>query len=256
MKKVLIITTIIIIIILNIIILITWGTPKKEKQLTKKETIEEISKGFINGISKNSLEKLLNQSIDNKTVMTGKDAYLLQKPSEKTIENYNLNKYVKYNEEYYDNLYKVIKNNYTWEFDGKTQNNQNSYFIKIKTYSYGIYLSDIERLCEMLIKNNQSEEPQKVINYKAKVISMKLLDSHLEEYISNENEKTIAITFSNINDDETKNSLMQYLVDLAGYNNHGDNIISLTQNKETRLKNYIDTAMNNNILNKNNILEL
>lgn len=86
---------------------------------------------------------------------------------------------------------------------------------------------------------------------------MQLLNTHLNEYVNNSEEKTILITFTNLNNDETKNSLMQYLIDLTGYNYHTiENINIMVQNRNERLQKYIDDAINTGILNKNDILKI
>ena len=239
------------------ILTITFLPKKQEKTYTKKQTIENISKGFASGISKKELENLMNQEIADKTVMTGKDAYLLKKPAQEKIEKYNLNSYVKENEKYFSALEKKIKDNYSWKFEGTFEENQTTYFITLKTYSYGVYLSDLEEMVMQLMSRVNSDNPKEINEYKAKVISMKLLNSHIDDYIYNGEEKTISISFANPDSDETKNSLMQYLVDLAGYNNLTDEKINaLEQNRQTRITEYIDAALNDGTLNKNNILKI
>ncbi len=251
-----IIITLIFIIIIAIILLIAFWPKKQEENYTKKEIVEKVSNGFINGISKEKLEKLMNQDIADKTMITGNDAYLLTKPSQNKIDQYNLNEYVQKNQTYFSNLEKKIKENYSWEFDGEAEANQSSYIINVKSYSYGTYLSDLEEMVNQLMIRVSDNTPKDINKYKAKVIAMKILNSHLDEYICNE-VKTILIDFTNINSDETKNSLMQYLVDLAGYNNLQDeNINAMEQNRQTRITEYIDNAINNKTLDKNDILKI
>ena len=259
MKNKLIIALIILIIIADVLIIVFTSKDKdtKEKSYTRKETIELISKGFVNGISKKELEKLMNQKLDDKTIMTGDDAYLLQKPSEKIINQYNLNNYVQNNQNYFKNLTAKIKSNYSWKFDGEAKDNQTQYIVKLKTYNYGIYIQDFEALTNLLLNNVKNDTtPQEVKEYKAKVIAMKLLDTHLDDYLNNDEEKTILITFSG-NSDEAKNSLAQYLVDLGGYNYHNiPKINEMIQNRATRLQSYISEGLNNGTLDSQDILKI
>lgn len=258
MKQKIAIVLIIFFVVLIVVLVAFYPTEKSEKQLTNKEIIEQISDGYISGISRNELKQLMNQDIDEKTMMTGKDAYLLSTPKEEIVEQYKLENYIKRNEQYYKNLESQIKNNYEWKFNGSAENNQTEYVVSIKTYNYGIYLQDLEQLQNLLLNDNQTTGNEKIANeYKAKVVAMQLLNTHLNEYVNNSEEKTILITFTNLNNDETKNSLMQYLVDLAGYNYHTiENINIMVQNRNERLQKYIDDAINTGILNKNDILKI
>ena len=259
MKNKLIIALIILIILANILILIfaSKGKDNTEKSYTRKEIIELISKGYINGMSKKNLENLMGQKLDDKTIITGNNAYLLKKPSKEIIEQYNLNNYVQRNESYFENLTNKIKSNYSWKFDGDVKDNQTQYIVKIKTYNYGIYIQDFEELTNLLLTNDKNDtSPQNVKEYKAKVIAMKILDTHLDDYLNNDEEKTILINFSGQSDD-IKNSLAQYLVDLGGYNYHNiPQINEMVQNRNTRLQSYIDESFQNGTLDRQSVLKI
>ena len=259
MKKKTIIGLIVLIIIVAVIIIIAFWPKAPEKSYTKKEIIEQVSNGFKNGISKKELEELMNQEVLDTTMMTGEDAYLLQTPSEELIDKYKLDSYVKENQKYFENLEKKIKENYSWEFDGEAEANQENYFVSVKTYQYGVYLTDIEVLMSLLTQNYPFEnaENQEINNYKAKVIAMKLLDSHLNDYISDSEARTIAIFFENIDDEETKNSLSQYIIDLSGYASGSDERINnMEVNRTQRMQEYINSATNDGTLDKNDILKI
>ena len=86
---------------------------------------------------------------------------------------------------------------------------------------------------------------------------MKLLDSHLDDYISDRESKTIAIFFKDINSQETKDSLYQYLFDLSGYATGLDERINnMEVNRMERMQEYINNALNSGLLNKEDILKL
>ena len=253
--KIIIGIVIVAILIIAILIMIFW--PKNQgNSYNKKEIIEKISNGFVEGISQEELEKLMNQQIADKTMMTGKDAYLLKKPNNDEIKKYELNEYVKNNETYFNNLVQKIKENFSWEFADKA-GKINYYVINVKTYSYGVYLSDLEEMVNQLISRVSNNIPKNINQYKAKVIAMKVLNNHLGEYIYKGDTRSVIIDFKGINQNDTKNSLMQYLIDLAGYNNQSDeNISAMEQNRQSRIKTYIDNAINDGTLDKNDVLKL
>ena len=120
-------------------------------------------------------------------------------------------------------------------------------------------MTDIEVLMSLLTQNYPFEnaENQEINNYKAKVIAMKLLDSHLNDYISDSEARTIAIFFENIDDEETKNSLSQYIIDLSGYASGSDERINnMEVNRTQRMQEYINSATNDGTLDKNDILKI
>lgn len=258
-KKRIFLFCIILLFVITLIVIVFL--PKKENNeisYTKKEIIEKISEGFANGISKKELEKLVNQELSDKTIMTGKDAYLLKTPSDKLIQKYNLDNYVTNQKTYFEKLDSKIKENYSWSFEGDAQDNQAAYYISVKTYEYGIYLSDLEEIQNQLLENYKSDndEENEINQYKAQVVAMKLLDSHLDEYLNNNQPKTITISFTNSDSDETKASLLQYLIDLAGYNQAGEDTTNTIQDRPARMKTIIDEALNSSILNNQDLLSL
>lgn len=243
--------------ILIIVILSLCKNQEKAKTYTKLERIKLISDGFKNGISKKELEELLNQNVADKTIMTGDDAYLLKTPNNDLIKKYNLENYVNENRKYFNNLEDKIKKNYLWKIDENATENQTTYFVTVKVYNYGIYLSDIEEMQNQLLKLSSNNIGNKEVSeYKSKVIAMKLLNTRLDDYFNDGEEKTVVITFTNIDDDGTKNSLMQYLLDLAGYTNMTEKILEMNNNRETRIAECIQEAFENNIIDQKDILEL
>ncbi len=261
-KKIVIISLIVIVIIITGIVLWLFMNNQNNTETqayTKKEIIELISDGFANGISKNELEELIDQEISDKTMMTGEDAYLLQTPEDSLIEKYDLTDYVSSNEEYFERLETKIKENYFWEFDGENEANQDIYFVTLKTYQYGVYLSDLEEMVSLLTLEYPFEngEDQEINNYKARVIAMKLLDSHLDDYISSSDSYTIAIFFTDIDDEDTQASLAQYLMDLSGYSNSQDETINNMEiNRTQRMQEYIEQAISDGTLNEEDILQI
>lgn len=262
MKPKFIITLIIILILLTIALIFFYSEQESEESedsLTNKEIIQRISDGYADGISKSELEELLNQELGEKTVITGEDSYLNEKPEQSIIETYNLEEYETLQTTYVANVEEQIKNNYTWEFIVEAEDMDQEFFIEIQTYNFGIYLYDLDELINLLLENvtYEDSEEQTVYEYKAKIIAMKLLDSHLTDYINEEETKTIYIDFTNLDNDETKNSLSQYLLDLAGYNYHNiSSINEMNENRTERLSEYINDAIADGTLNEEDILQI
>ena len=257
MKNKIIICLIIVLIIFIIALIVFYpNTEKQPPKLSQKEIIEKISDGYINGISKKELETLMSQELTTQTIMIGEDSYLSQKPNSSLIEKYNLVNFVDVQKKYINNLEKTIKNNYSWEFLNEVKENQQIYYMRIQTYNYGVYYQDIQALMSILLNNYQTnnDEEQMINKYKAKVVAMKLLDSHISEYENREETKDIVVEFSKNNQDKTKNSLAQYLVDLGGYNYN--NINEMNENRQIRLQNYITNAINSGELDQNDFLKI
>ena len=124
MKQKLAIALIVFFIILIVVLIVFYPTKENEKQLTNKEIIEQISDGYVSGISQNELNQLMNQDIDEKTMMTRKDAYVLSTQKKEIVEQYKLENYINKNEQYYKNLESQIEKNYEWSFNGSAESNQ------------------------------------------------------------------------------------------------------------------------------------
>ena len=256
MKNKIIICLIIVLIIFIISLIAFYPSEEKQHQLSQKEIIEKISDGYIEGISKKELEKLMSQELTTQSIMIGEDSYLSQKPNSSVIKKYNLDNFVDEQKKYLNNLEKIIKNNYYWEFLNEVEENQQIYYIRIQTYNYGVYYQDIETLMSIILSNYQTknDEEQMVNKYKAKVVAMKLLDSHISEYENKDETKDVVVEFSKNNQDETKNSLAQYLIDLSGYNYNSIN--EMNENRQTRIQNYITNAINSGQLDQNDFLKI
>ena len=117
-EKKIAIALIVFFIILIVVLIVFYPTKENEKQLTNKEIIEQIFDGYVSGISQNELNQLMNQDIDEKTMMTRKDAYVLSTPKKEIVEQYKLENYINKNEQYYKNLESQIEKNYEWSFNG------------------------------------------------------------------------------------------------------------------------------------------
>ena len=241
MKNKIIICLIIVLIIFIISLIAFYPSEEKQHQLSQKEIIEK---------------KLMSQELTAQSIMIGEDSYLSQKPNSSVIKKYNLDNFVDEQKKYLNNLEKIIKNNYYWEFLNEVEENQQIYYIRIQTYNYGVYYQDIETLMSIILSNYQTknDEEQMVNKYKAKVVAMKLLDSHISEYENKDETKDVVVEFSKNNQDETKNSLAQYLIDLSGYNYNSIN--EMNENRQTRIQNYITNAINSGQLDQNDFLKI
>ncbi len=243
MKKKIITVSIIIILTITFFLIIYNHNKQETKKVKTKDIVVTVSNGYINGMSKKTLEKKLNHKLSEKSIITGKDSYLNQKPSEKLIEKYNLSNYAKEQENYINSLEAKIKENYSFSFQGTSKEYQKNYIVKVKTYYYAAYLSDLSEIMKQLLANYDinSEEQENIYNYKAKVIAMRILNNHLNDY-NNENEtKEVVIDFDN-----PYNSLSQYLLDLAGYNY--TNVIKMDENRTTRVTVLINEYLQNRII--------
>ncbi len=163
------------------------------KEDLEEKTNEIATKVTDTNLTYNEFTKIVGKKVPNVHIAVGPNSYLRNKPEAKLIKKYNLEKYVKIQEElvqkverkYLDNLnYEVVDTTFT--------SNEFCQKIKITSYYYAAYLDDLINITTNLLDKDLEDitksEKTQVEYYKAQVIALKVLDNHLDEYDNVTNE--------------------------------------------------------------------
>lgn len=259
-----IILLILIAIVLLIIPMFTKDNEGYDPSKTTKQfasDIEKLNDLLINGGSKKEIIELTKvDDLENFNIMTGSDSYLNQKPSEKIIENYDLDNYVKMADKYISRLEKEIKNNFSFERNDTARDGNYIYdIVTIRSYYYSGYISDFNELKNQLLAKVQSEnkDEEKSNEYKAKVKAMEILDKKLSDYRNESEELNISINYNADRKTYTKNSLYQYILSVQGFSyRNNSEMINNNENRQIRMAEYINESLASGVLDNNDILRL
>lgn len=259
-----IILLILIAIVLLIIPMFTKDNEGYDPSKTTKQfasDIEKLNDLLINGGSKKEIIELTKvDDLENFNIMTGSDSYLNQKPSEKIIENYDLDNYVKMADKYISRLEKEIKNNFSFERNDTARDGNYIYdIVTIRSYYYSGYISDFNELKNQLLAKVQSEnkDEEKSNEYKAKVKAMEILDKKLSDYRNESEELNISINYNADRKTYTKNSLYQYILSVQGFSyRNNSEMMNNNENRHIRMAEYINESLASGVLDNNDILRL
>ena len=223
---------------------------------TMKTRIIKINDLITTSASKNSILKVIEaKDIDAINIMTGPDSYIRQKPNSKIINENNLQSYVVTQNKLSERIEKRVINSLDYSIADMTtvENNARIYHVRLKTYYQMEYIQDLRLMTDELLKRVIVEN-EEVDRYKAKIIAMKVLDKKLKEY-ENIDEYCVANVYKYSDSKEsTATSLKSYLAALQGVNYNNDRIIELEETRETRINDYIEQAIEEKIIDKDNIL--
>lgn len=231
--------------IIMIIVGISFYFSNKRSKI--KETIEEVNQIVLSSASKEELLKKVNsEKINSFIIMTGPDSYIAEKPSKDLIEKYNLSNYEKVQTQLVERVEKKIKDNFKTIMSDETfeDNNATVYRGLLKTYYQIYYLHDLQDLQQKIIAEKLiTEEDNEILEYKAKIIAMKVIDNYLDIY---DNKKEYCSFTVYIYDDEKKtaDSFASYLNMLQGSNYDNDTTKKLEQSAEIRINGYYEEAKN------------
>ena len=230
-----------------------------EVVITDGELTDEVTKLYVNGGTKEELEKKTGfDNIESLNIITGPDSYTRVTPSKSVTDKNNLDDYVSKAAELSKNLEKEIKDNLDYSIlASNTTGNVKTYMVTLKSYFYYIYMFDLNNLQEIILTNSGLEYNE-VNEYKAKVKAMEILDKHLDNY-QNESDETTAIVTYTLNDSEaTSQSLYDYLLILEGENYlyNCDTVTNLMENQNQRVQDYYNFGLSEGILDSNNLLGL
>lgn len=195
----------------------------------------------------------------NTSIMTGKDSYLRDKPSDKDIKQHNLEEYVKLQDSLATNVEKKIISNLEYKIGdiADIEEDATIYHVDLKTYYEIEYQLDLEELQNKLLEEYRNKNEiinEEIATYKAKVIAMKLLADKLKNY-ENKDEYCVANIYYYKDSYKTSKSLVSYLNALQGSNYNNEVIDTLTNTRKDRINDYIKDAKQYGVINEN-ILEI
>lgn len=178
-----------IMIISLIIVLIVNNKPfNKEKYVDKIVTNVFLNKN----ISIEKLENTLQQPMINEVTFIGKDSALRYRPDQSIIKTYGLQKYIEEQDKYSEKVEDIAIKNISYQI---VKVNKNSINYKIKPWYMYKYSYDLNILKELIMEDakfkitekNVFKEDYEVNEFKARVVALRILDNHLEDY-DNKNE--------------------------------------------------------------------
>lgn len=251
-----IILMIVLIILLGIITINVIKIEPNNKNKNTKEKIVELNELLINGGTKEQIKELIGidaDSIDSRSLMTGPDSYMYERPSDKIISENNLEKYVIAQEKYAKNVEKKIKSNFNYEIISvQKENDYKVYSVSLKSYYQVAYLIDLRSLEEYLIHSAKDDDD--ITKYKIKVSAMAILNENLDEYMNND-ETCVANLYEYEDMKKTQKSFLAYLNQVQGINYHNEKIFVDNQvNLMTRLDSLIENAINKKIIGNDYLL--
>lgn len=250
-KRVIAIVAIILLITLITVLLTLFQNKKQEtkaekwpEKISSKEQaetyVDNLSDLIINGGNKKEYEEAFgNSNIPQIYIMTGENSPFREKPSDKLINKYNLEKYVKKQEELAKNLEQHIKENFSYKIEGTVEEETYlSVLVTYKSYYYLNYSKDLGQIqMQLLAKAGYNLEENIVENnkfivdsFKAKIKAAELLNDYLDKYNNNSETNTIYIKFINKEKKSSFDNLQSYLINLNGYAYHNNSNLSMVAN--------------------------
>ncbi len=260
-SKTLLVLAIIIILIGSTIFIIN---NKDENKLSKKDVVENI----INDVFYNDsttikkLNGVMNAQIIPEEVFIGPDSYIRNKPSERIIKKYKLEKYEKTQDKYSVEVEDKLKSAAKYRI---TDYNDSIVSLEIEPWYYYNYSNDLTSLSIELMKLvnfdieniDFSSEVFIVTEYKARIVSMRILNEYLDEYNNDNNEvREVDIEFDNDKPREFAYYTLYEVLEGAtsDYSYEKDNEYS--EKQSIRLKGYIEKAKKDNLLDEKSPLKV
>jgi len=251
---------IIVLILFILIILFLLPQQKKSNNNIDKEKLvtDVIENVFYNSSStKEDIQRTIGSDIPYSDLFLSKDSYLRDKPSSAIIKSEKLDKYVKLQNKCAENVEKRIKENTSYKITNKTENKIS---LEVIPWYYSQYTSDVKYLKNKIYtytnytfdENDLDTKQYEVIEYKARVIAMNIIDSNLDTYDNTTNEtRNLSLTY-NGSQPEKFDYFTLYLVLGGSTAEKGPSL----DKQDERINMYINNAIDNKIFNKNKPLDI
>ncbi len=195
MKKKLIIIIPIVVILLAIILIFLLNSLKEKPNPDKSKVVEDVIQNvfYNDSITISDLKKELQSAMPSEEVFLGKDSVIRKKPSDELIKRNNLKAYESIQNKYYKNVEKKFKENASYKI---VASDDKKVSIDVIPWYYSQYASDLSKLTYKLLnyanyevtEDNYGSKEYEVNEYKARVIAMRIMNRHLDEYDNNTKE--------------------------------------------------------------------
>ena len=255
MKKNIYILIIVIIVGLIITVLINSNKATKINSLDEKklkEKTENIAEEITdNDFTYDKFTSIVGKNVPNVNIAVGPNSYLRNKPEDKLIKKYKLEKYTEIQEKLVQNVEKKYLDSLNYEVTS-TKGNNHEYCqnVKITSYYYSLYLYDFINITNGLLNKDLEDiatsEKTQIEYYKSHVTALKVLDSHLDDYENTTNEsieKEICFVNGQIS---SKDEALGFILALQGENYPNMNFSAEINVKraQERLDKYLKEAAN------------
>ena len=255
MKKRFIIIVVIALVCITIFVLLnkTTNTANDVDSIQKYVTSYVDGKFLNKNVTKKDLKGYTGEDLLAGLIFYGKDSYTRLRISDDLIKKNKLESYSSLQNKYASNVEEKLLSNFVYGYNNYTEKDGvSSLEIEYRTFYYNFYVSDLVYLTDkILVKNGNNTEKidySSPIRYKAKVMAMKVLDSHLDDYVNSSESRIFTIDF--------KNGMPEEGEMFSLYLNLGGNLYNQWEDRESTLNLYLDKAISSGVLNKNNILKI
>ena len=227
---------------------------EENKPNTERVTLEEmrnyvetLNNTIIHGGNEDVLKKVLHTTeIDETSIMTGKDAYLLKTPSEEIIEEYSLGQYENTAKTLAQNLETRIVENFEYTItDVGETDDYTSFHITYRTFYYDAYINDLLTIRNELLTRAGYDLDNVVNNaqfiadlYKAKVKAAYLLNNYLDNYVNQDETANTVLSFTNNRIEDSADEFTSYLHNLNGGNYSKSAILTTEEEINAFLNNF------------------
>lgn len=213
---------------------------------------------FNKNVSIEKLENTLQQPMINEVTFIGKDSALRYRPDISVIKAYGLQRYIEEQNKYSEKVENLALENIEYEVD---KVNDKSIDYKIKPWYIYKYSYDLTILKELIMEDagfeitdkNAFKEEYEVNEFKARVVALKILDKHLEDYDNNDEILDLRFIFNGKRAAENELLSLYYNLEGVTSKNSPNKMTEQERDKETKkMKKYLEESQSNGLYNKKN----
>ena len=247
MKKRIKYILIVLIIIILLLIVICISTRKHPQNVEIDKEVSDVVEVITNEeITYEEFVKLIGKKVPNVNIAVGPNSYLRNKPNKDVIKKYKLEEYVKLQDELASKVEKkYIEHLKVESVQEDVREDHACYYLRVTSFFYALYLNDFINLTNAQLDVDVSDivgHPKQQAEYlKKEVMTLKILDNHLDYYDNDNND--VFITRICYKNQKIENSSMMLSLVLAlqgnGYPNVDFSNKKNQQLSQERLQQYL-----------------